>query len=1037
MPEGPKINDLNERVRSLPSGIQNIQDPGGFLRIGDQLPVRAAAVYNNIPLLILSNSGLGIVMDLGFLNGQSWDESTREGVLGELEQILRLNSDKPIVDFSYSFQAIRRPLTEGELSALAGKKNYPITKIRVDGIKKLASELQVQRSDLYLTITAHPSSFLLKQQIGFIDRVKSIWDKRIKYRAESLLLEDVITQFSDRIRQIVGGLSAAGISCQLPRDENELLMTARKAWRPHYSQPGANGYFSDLVLKSLNDKHFKTPSDFLTKDLQVDQFKKHWIADGCLNMLFSMESAPDPHLDFSALESARFLKIGTKEGVRNLPYFGTFTVAWSSMTKEQGDLLFRLRNAIAMGMTSDRKGLFEDKMAAKEARDINRMHEEFIEGGSDMVRASVMFQLSIPLHYLDRYFDTKLADPELIISIAREVSSDLDAIGRAKWKVEDRTHYSAWINSIPGSIKTSGETHSLPMLYLSLSGAMHLVPLFSTISPDQSAYSGGNYFITEDSQMFVFDHFSKNNGAAANFSICGATGSGKSVLAQTLIMMLEPKEPNIMIMDFGGGNVGSWTKLCSIMGGVELKFGSARPPRINPFQLNQSDSFPNRSKKKSLAIELGLDPNSEDDMVSIDNLYLYLRSEDSPFLPVSIKLRSMIERCPIIEDYVLGLNENDSYKKIVNVLDLKPTDVRPGDKAVAAIRLVLNILLAQDVGADGPKDSPWSHFLLDDINDAIMYLYENFKKMPHKPGDWPTLSDFCQALTEVHEARRGDLESGVSDGVVNYALLMRRLSQYCRGGLDPFLDGQTNVNINRRVIEHGVEVERPAKFVLADMANIADPRKIALYTVVVNEFMSRVLYNARESRGVIIRDEAWLFMRSKIAAPYLEADYRLARKYGFSVVTIAQQYTDFSSSVLQNNTQNWVVCSLGSSDEIGHAHERFRFTEEERSLFSSGRMGTQIKKDAFSGRIVDAFSRTMIANKSGKFFIKNKISLPERWITTTDDDETFIFNYYKDTKFHGRPVIELVEWLCTGEYIKDEGLRRAAEKSGRVIRLIS
>lgn len=181
----------------------------------------------------------------------------------------------------------------------------------------------------------------------------------------------------------------------------------------------------------------------------------------------------------------------------------------------------------------------------------------------------------------------------------------------------------------------------------------------------------------------------------------------------------------------------------------------------------------------------------------------------------------------------------------------------------------------------------------------------------------------------------------------------------------------------------------------------------------------------------MIRDEAWFFMKSNIAAPYLEADYRLARKYGFSVVTIAQQYSDFKSPVLQNNTQTWIICALTSKDEIDLADYRFKFNKYERGLFERKEMGTKIERDILSGKILEAYSRIMVANASGKYFLKNKIGKEERWITTTNDAETFVFNYYKETKFRNKPVIDIIEWLCRGEYRNDKDLQQALVKSGR------
>ena len=490
-------------------------------------------------------------------------------------------------------------------------------------------------------------------------------------------------------------------------------------------------------------------------------------------------------------------------------------------------------------------------------------------------------------------------------------------------------------------------------------------------------------------------------------------------------MMTETLNPNIMILDFGGGLVGSWTKLCAVQGGVELKFGDPKPPRINPFQLPEADSYPNMRKKREIAIELGMDLGEEETISQIDSVYIFLRGGDTPTTDDKVITAEIFKRCPAFD----GKN----YQEIMEILRLGPGKSRPGEKSTASIRIVLELILSSNVTEDGPTDHVWSSFSLDDINEALLKLYEGYLPPANAQKRWPTLSDFRDQLRRLNTERRNgsDTSDWAQGHVFNYSMLMTRLNNYCAGGLESFLDGQTDVDIRRPVMRNGVEHEENARFILADMAGITDKRKLALYMIVINDFMSSILYGSRERRGIIIRDEAWLFMKSKIANPYLEQDYRLARKYGFSVITIAQQYSDFQSPVLQNNTQNWVVCSLSSTDEINRADMRFRFNEKERDLFQNKMMGRKSEKDVFTGRSMESYARIMIANNSGKYFVKNKISKTEQWITTTDPDETFVFNYYRERDMRGRPAIEIIRWLVTDEYQKDIALQDAIRTAGR------
>lgn len=1028
MGEGLKTIDYFLIPRSPGEDMQNIFTPGAGRNV-DSFRIKAVATDGRFPFFVLNDSGVGYMFKIQFVNGKSWDESTRTKFFQALEQAFKLDTQTPIIEYTYGFSCVRRQLKPSELERYYDKK-FLVNNMRTRNLAKMSEKLEVQATDMYFSICATPSKSLKVTKIGFVDRVKALWDKKIRYGVESNLLEDVVLQFGDKVKQVLAAFGQLGIKANCPMTEKDLLVMARGAWRPNYTPPGkSDKEIAESILRSLREDNFSSPGDFLAKDLRVDQYKSHWVSDGCFNMLFSLEDAPDPNLIFRAFDCDRFSNLGVRPGVSNIPYFGTYTVAWNSMTRDEGDFKFRIKNAFAAGMVTNKKGIFEDKASKKEAREVDRMHEEYIEGGSDMVRACVMYQLSIPLEHMPRFFDVKssVSDLETVRSVARTVGQQLNEIGFSGWQLEDRTYFPAWINSIPGAIRSVEGVQYLPRVYLSLIGTLHLIPIFATVGPDQNRFIGGNYFITDDSGIFVFDHFSKSNGTAANFSVCGATGSGKSVTVQSLVMMTEQIQPNIMILDFGGGNVGSWTKLCSVYDGVELKFGSARPPRINPFHLAEADSMPNGRKKRELAIEIGLDPNSEEDMAMIESVYLYLRADDSPFTSASARFKDICDKCPAFEPI--------GYDRTMELLRLGPGKSKPGEKGSASIRIVLELLLATNVTEDGPTDNPWASFLLDDINEALLLLYETYSPPPARPDLWPTLTDFKNSILEVHTKRqmRSGGEAFEENGVYNIALLMKKLGSFCRGGLDPFLDGQTNVDIRRKFVVDGVEREVPAKFILADMAGIADRRKLALYMVVINDFMSGILYNSKDSRGIMIRDEAWFFMKSKISEPYLSADYRLARKYGFSVVTIAQQYSDFKSPVIQNNTQTWVVCSLASADEIALADARFRFNDSERELFEKRKMGTQIEREVFRGSILDVYSRIMISNASGKYFVKNKIGKEERWITTTDDSETFVYNYYKDSRFRGRTAMEIIDWLCEGHYQKDEELAKALKLAGRVM----
>jgi hypothetical protein len=131
-----------------------------------------------------------------------------------------------------------------------------------------------------------------------------------------------------------------------------------------------------------------------------------------------------------------------------------------------------------------------------------------------------------------------------------------------------------------------------------------------------------------------------------------------------------------------------------------------------------------------------------------------------------------------------------------------------------------------------------------------------------------------------------------------------------------------------------------------------------------------------------------------------------------------------------------VLCGLASESEIELADARFKFTERERDLFESRKMGGTTEKNPVTGKVTDRYAKLMIATKSGKYFVRNKVGKMELWITTTKPDETFVYHYAKDVIMKGSSTAEVIAWLMSGEYRNKDAphyqdLDIAIKKAGR------
>ncbi|RYZ92883.1 MAG: hypothetical protein EOP06_02815 [Proteobacteria bacterium] len=461
------------------------------------------------------------------------------------------------------------------------------------------------------------------------------------------------------------------------------------------------------------------------------------------------------------------------------------------------------------------------------------------------------------------------------------------------------------------------------------------------------------------------------------------------------------------------------------------QFGGSTPPILNPFELSEADSLPNTRKLKELSSIL---TGNIDDLVMrrIYSVYKYLRGNISIHTGTAEIYKKIIQICPQIADHAKDYKEADA------LLRLTPGYIVPGPKGVQSIKTILHYSLVDDVDANGQADNPWEQFSPDDVLDIIQELYERF--FPENGTDWPTFTDYRDMAIEVHKERLASayaqeitIEQIVNrkPPIQNFEKFIRRISANCRGSLDPFMDGQTTANYRRRVMRGDREVEENVRFILADFAGIDNEKKKAIYMILCNEIMTRIAYASKGRRTNIIRDEAWIFLNSPICLPYITADLRLARKYAITVVTISQNYSDFKLPVMQNNTQIWIVCKLGSEDEIALANQRFKFTPEEIRFFTDDSiMGTQADMDGHTGEVTDMYSRVMIKTDAGKFFVKNKIGKEIQWVFTTNETDVFVFNYY-EAKFPEKSVLDLCKWLPSKPYLKDPELLRLLRDSGR------
>ncbi|WP_342382217.1 ATP-binding protein (plasmid) [Myxococcus stipitatus] len=173
---------------------------------------------------------------------------------------------------------------------------------------------------------------------------------------------------------------------------------------------------------------------------------------------------------------------------------------------------------------------------------------------------------------------------------------------RDVWELEQRTTQAV---SVFGDFHTPVVTPRMVQLRAwtsMLPGAAHLAPNPRTVLTDNVAHMLPVYDAWQGDQKPVWLAATRNNeplsidlrdprADAWNFSVFGRTGSGKSffILSQLTSAMLGQGSP-VVVIDVGGGEDGSYYRICQLVGGDFVDLSLDGKNAINPF-LAHEDLF--------------------------------------------------------------------------------------------------------------------------------------------------------------------------------------------------------------------------------------------------------------------------------------------------------------------------------------------------------------------------------------------------------------------------------------------------------------
>lgn len=212
--------------------------------------------------------------------------------------------------------------------------------------------------------------------------------------------------------------------------------------------------------------------------------------------------------------------------------------------------------------------------------------------------------------------------------------------------------------------------------------------------------------------------------------------------------------------------------------------------------------------------------------------------------------------------------------------------------------------------------------MLGDITSEEETLLDEALRQTYAIKDIGPDSDFSNMAPPVMT----DLQS-VLDGMQGSESLAIRLRRFTQGTFAGFLNQPTNISLDNQIVV----------FSIRDMEE--ELRPIAMY-IVLNFMWTAIRRNLK--KRILLVDEAWILLRTKVGANFLSSIAKRARKYYAGLTTISQDIpeflaTDDGKSILNNSSIQ--ILMKQSPATIDLIQKTFSLTDAEKYYLLEARVG--------------------------------------------------------------------------------------------------
>lgn len=805
-----------------------------------------------------------------------------------------------------------------------------------------------------------------------------------------------VKRIMDKLKDV---LNECGVSYKAPVTKQDLFNIILNFTLPR-----------DYGNISVNYDEYESTRAQIFNSEKVSRSHKGFFLNGYFHRVYSMDKLPRENVYFGQLED-KLLTMG---------YEFYYSLSVCALSKKETDKVFA--STLRRKRIDDIRWGQNKKRQIKETQEIEKEEDIAIEQGTELSRGSAILVVKIPEWQIEeKCREARISFERYVDDLDAELKSKkFDQFGGSSWQAEDYGHFLFYSKTLIGS-STLFSDDAL-VFETKQTDIPFLIPLRSLARRDLRRNGVSFYYSESEANgtpggTIAFDHFDKSL-QAPNCEIFGGTGSGKSVLIQSLLTAFMSKRfdgADVIIRGTDiGGATGSYEKITEIYGGEVWKFKGKQKPNINilkeinPEKARPKEYFLKKVSKKihKLLLDHDIEITESETKNLCRDMYSEMSERDNDDLASNRGLRE------IIFDLVDGKykKEIDVSDELIEEIKLRPGNCLPESDDLNFILSLMDIFLTPGANpgggfGDGSID-------IDFVSDAILRCYEL------KNDDFPDISDFRDMLIDLQGE---DSE----DSLLSY--MIRSLSNWTREGKYPFFDLPTNVNLESSII-------------IADLNDLIKNETIdkigAAYVAVINKIFMEDLYAKFNHARMFLGDENWKVAKSsKMLRDFQEGIKRLARKYGFFNVNATQgglDYAPFPSflKAVKNNTFTYFVAGVVPS-EIDELCSFYGWGEDIREKL---REEVKLKEtdDGKGGKRVSFGRAIMINQKKGgqeSVLIDNILTPIELEIYHTDADTSRIHAFYKSRKKMN--LTERIDFMREKKHLFDNELIDYLSKSGQ------